>query len=108
MGPSGPASGEYRPARHPRLLRDAAASTKWDSGAKTPNDAWKLPPIQRFLVKDGHIRIDDAVRKLHFSGTVTSEENVGAGQKPAITLISGDGTLNKSKIQADVRGGLSC
>jgi hypothetical protein len=85
------------------LLRDASGRTNWDSGAKTPNDAWKLPAIQRFLAKNGHIRIDDAVRKLHFTGTVTSEENVGAG-RTAFTL-TGDGTLNKSKFQADVRGG---
>jgi uncharacterized protein involved in outer membrane biogenesis len=85
------------------LVRDDTGRTNWDSGSKTPNDAWKLPPIRRFLVKDGHIRIDDAVRKLHFTGTVNSEENVGGGAA-AFTLI-GDGTLNKSKFAADLRGG---
>jgi len=84
------------------LLRDETGRTNWDSGSKTPNDAWKLPPIRRFLVKDGHIRIDDAVRKLHFTGTVSSEENAGA--RSAFTL-TGDGTLNKSKFIADVKGG---
>jgi len=86
------------------LLRDETERTNWDSGNKTPNDAWKLPPIRRFLVKDGHIRIDDAVRKLHFTGTVNSEENVGAGATAAFTLV-GDGSLNKSKFTADVKGG---
>ncbi len=85
------------------LVRDATGRTNWDSGSKTPNDAWKLPPIQRFLVKNGHIRIDDAVRKLHFTGTVNSEENAGSPQS-AFTL-TGDGTLNMSKFQADLRGG---
>ncbi len=85
------------------LVRDESGRTNWDSGSKTPNDAWKLPPIQRFLVKDGHIRIDDAVRKLHFTGTVSSEENAGGGRS-AFTL-NGDGTLNKSKFTADVTGG---
>jgi uncharacterized protein involved in outer membrane biogenesis len=85
------------------LLRDDTGRTNWDTGNKTPNDAWKLPPIQRFLVRDGHIRIDDAVRKLHFTGTVSSEENAGSG-KAAFTL-TGDGSLNKSKFLADVKGG---
>jgi uncharacterized protein involved in outer membrane biogenesis len=85
------------------LVREESGRTNWDRGNTTPNDAWKLPPIQRFLVKDGHIQIDDAVRKLHFTGTVSSEENAGGG-KAAFTL-NGDGTLNKSKFLADVRGG---
>src|SRR5690349_13919306 len=85
------------------LIRDEAGRTNWDSGSKTPNDAWKLPPIQRFLVKDGHIQIDDAVRKLHFTGTITSEENAGGGR--AAFTLNGDGTLNKSKFIADLRGG---
>ena len=90
------------------LIRDGSGRTNWDSGNKAPNDAWKLPPIRRFLVKDGHIRIDDAVRKLLFTGTVNSEENTGVvnskDNKAAFTLI-GDGTLNKSKFLADVKGG---
>src|SRR4051812_48451090 len=85
------------------LVREESGRTNWDRGNTTPNDAWKLPPIQRFLVKDGHVQIDDAVRKLHFTGTVSSEENAGGG-KAAFTL-NGDGTLNKSKFLADVRGG---
>ncbi|HTC83145.1 MAG TPA: AsmA family protein, partial [Rhizomicrobium sp.] len=86
------------------LVRDASGRTNWDSGNKTLNDAWKLPPIRRFLVKDGHIQIDDAVRKLHFTGTVSSEENAGAGGRAVFTL-TGNGTLNKSNFLADVKGG---
>ena len=85
------------------LVRDESGRTNWDKGNKTPNDAWKLPPIRRFLVQDGHVRIDDAVRKLHFTGTVSSEEN-SQGGRAAFTLI-GEGTLNKSKFLADVKGG---
>ena len=67
------------------VVRDADGRTNWDSGPmQGPNQAWKLPPIQRFLVKDGHVQIDDAVRKLHFTGTVTSQENRG-GEASAFT-----------------------
>ena len=86
------------------VVRDANGRTNWDShDGKAPNDAWKLPPIQRFLVKNGHVEIHDAVRKLHFTGTVTSEENAGGGR--AGFTLAGDGTLNKSKFLADVKGG---
>jgi hypothetical protein len=95
---------------HPDILvlRDESGRTNWDSGNKTPSDAWKLPPIRRFLVKDGHVRIDDAVRKLHFTGTVSSEENAGraaARDNKAAFTLTGEGTLNKSKFLADVTGG---
>ena len=85
------------------LVRDETGRTNWDSGGKNPNQAWKLPPIRRFLINDGHVKIDDAVRQLHFTGTVTSEENQGDG-RTAFTL-KGDGALNKSKFLANVRGG---
>jgi len=85
------------------LVRDESERTNWDRAGTSPNSAWKLPPIQRFVVKDGHIRIDDAVRKLHFTGTVSSEENAG-GSKAAFAL-KGDGSLNKNKFLADVLGG---
>lgn len=86
------------------LVRDETGRTNWDShSGKTPNDAWKLPPIKRFLVNNGHVVIHDAVRKLNFTGTITSEENAGGGRS-AFSLL-GDGTLNKSKFSADVKGG---
>ena len=85
------------------VVRDADGRTNWDRGDAGPNQAYKLPPIQRFLVNDGHVKIDDAVRKLHFTGTVTSEENRGGGRS-AFTL-NGDGTLNTNKFMADVAGG---
>jgi uncharacterized protein involved in outer membrane biogenesis len=83
------------------LVRDASGRTNWDNGSG--NHAWKIPPIQRFLINDGHVRIDDAVRKLHFTGTVNSQENAGA--KTAAFSLTGDGTLNLSKFLADVKGG---
>ncbi|HSS14751.1 MAG TPA: AsmA family protein [Rhizomicrobium sp.] len=85
------------------LLREESGRTNWDRGGKNPNEAFRLPPIRRFLVRDGHVRIDDDVRKLHFTGTVSSEENQG-GKGAAFTL-KGDGSLNQNKFLADVSGG---
>ena len=61
------------------VVRDANGRTNWDRSDAGPNQAYKLPPIRRFLIQNGHVKIDDAVRKLHFTGTVTSEENRGGG-----------------------------
>jgi uncharacterized protein involved in outer membrane biogenesis len=85
------------------LVRDASGRTNWDRAGQNPNEAFNLPPIQRFVINKGHVRIDDAVRKLHFTGTVSSQEQV-AGGTSAFTLL-GDGTLNKNKFLADVKGG---
>ncbi|HKY18752.1 MAG TPA: AsmA family protein [Rhizomicrobium sp.] len=85
------------------LVRDASGRTNWDSGGRNPNAAFQLPPIRRFLIRDGHVQINDAVRKLHFTGTVTSEENAGGGR--AAFTLTGAGNLNKSKFLADIKGG---
>jgi len=83
------------------LVRDAQGRTNWDSG--DGNTGWKLPPIHRFLVKDGHLVIEDAVRKLRFTGTINSQE-VTAERQAAFTM-AGDGTLNGNKFTAGVHGG---
>jgi len=85
------------------VVRDKDGRTNWDRSDAGPNQAYKLPPIRRFLIQNGHVKIDDAVRKLHFTGTVTSEENRGGGRS-AFTL-NGDGTLNTNKFTANVAGG---
>ena len=83
------------------LLREESGRTNWDGGDS--RQAFRLPPIRRFLVTDGHIRIEDAVRKLHFTGTVNSEESRNGGR--AAFTLKGDGTLNKNRFLADVSGG---
>jgi hypothetical protein len=85
------------------VVRDKDGRTNWDRANVGPHQAYKLPPIKRFLIQNGHLKIDDAVRKLHFTGTVTSEENRGGGRS-AFTL-NGDGTLNTNKFTADIAGG---
>jgi uncharacterized protein involved in outer membrane biogenesis len=88
---------------HPNIIvvRRADGVTNWDFGGG--NTGWNVPPIQRFLVRDGHIRVDDRVRKLLFTGTVTSEETA-SGSGSAFSLL-GDGTLNGNKFNAQVHGG---
>ena len=90
------------------VVRDANSRTNWDSNGQNPNEAFKLPPIQRLIINNGHVEIRDAVRKLHFTGAVTSTEEQGgttSGNKGAAFTLKGDGTLNGKKFLADVGGG---
>lgn len=84
-----------------RVLRAADGRSTWDGGRD--NEGWKLPPIQRFLVRDGHLEIEDAVRRLKFVGTISSREEAGGGN--AAFQLAGEGTLNANKFSADVHGG---
>jgi uncharacterized protein involved in outer membrane biogenesis len=84
------------------VVRDESGRTNWDRGADE-HTGWKLPPIRRFLVRDGQLAVEDAVRKLHFTGTVNSSEQAG-GRNAAFTL-TGKGTLNGNVFTADVHGG---
>ena len=85
------------------LVRDGEGRTNWDSDSSGAAASWTLPPIQRFLVKDGRVEIDDALRKLKFLGTIASQENAGAGGNAFV--LNGDGTLNGNKFLANVHGG---
>ncbi|HWF64069.1 MAG TPA: AsmA family protein [Rhizomicrobium sp.] len=86
------------------LVRLGDGRTNWDRNG----NGWKIPPIQNFLLKDGHVEIDDAVRHLKFQGSVSSRETAGGqkgSDKGAAFHLDGDGTLNAEKFAATVRGG---
>jgi uncharacterized protein involved in outer membrane biogenesis len=83
------------------ILRRADGTTNWDSGSG--GRAWDIPPIQRLTISNGHVLIDDRVRKLVFTGTVSSQE-VESASGSAFQL-SGDGTLNGKAFAARAWGG---
>jgi uncharacterized protein involved in outer membrane biogenesis len=97
------------------VVRDPTGRSNWDSSTSGAAASWHIPPINRFLVKDGHLEIDDQIRKLKFVGTISSQEQAGpsanrsgasngSGGGNAFQL-TGDGTLNGNKFLADVHGG---
>ena len=86
------------------IVRDAGGRSNWDSDPKGAAASWHIPPINRVVVRDGHLEIDDAIRKLKFLGTISSEEVLGAPGTSAFQL-TGDGTLNGNKFLANVHGG---
>jgi uncharacterized protein involved in outer membrane biogenesis len=85
------------------VVRDENGRTNWDGEGSSDKSGWKVPPIQRFLVNEGKLVIEDAVRRLRFTGTINSREEVGGGR--AAFSIDGDGTLNGNRFAADVKGG---
>lgn len=89
------------------VVRDENGRTNWDRGGQNPTQPLNLPPIRNFLIRQGHLQIDDRVRKLNFTGTITSQEqNVDRGRSgQAAFSLKGDGSLNGNVFLADVKGG---
>ena len=63
----------------------------------------KIPPIHHFIVRDGHLKIDDRLRKLTFVGSISSQENAGGGDRAF--QMTGAGSLNGNKFLAEIYGG---
>ncbi len=87
-----------------RLLRDKDGKANWSFGAAKPDQKpMKLPAIQRFVINDGALRVDDRQRGAVFVGTVNAQER--AGEKGGRFTLEGKGSLNKAAFMADVTGG---
>jgi AsmA family protein len=94
-------------AEHPtvRMIRDGAGRNNWTFGAPTKApQPLKLPPIRSFTIKDGRLTFDDAQRKLHFTGRVSSNERL-AGYGAGRFTMTGQGTLNGAAFMASIVGG---
>jgi len=83
------------------VVRNANGDVNWDLG--TSGQGMKIPPIHHFIVRDGHLKIDDRVRKLTFVGNIASQENAGGGDRAF--QMTGDGSLNGNKFLAQIYGG---
>jgi uncharacterized protein involved in outer membrane biogenesis len=87
------------------MRRDATGRNNWTFGTPTAgSQALKLPPIRHFTINAGRLTLDDASRKLHFIGAVSSNEQLTGYGRGRFTL-TGDGSLNGTSFQARVLGG---
>ncbi|MBO9547759.1 MAG: AsmA family protein [Caulobacter sp.] len=86
-----------------RLLRDKDGKANWTFGAAKSDKPLKLPAIQRFVINEGQLRVDDRQRGALFVGTVNAQER--AGDKGGRFVLEGKGSLNKSAFVAQVTGG---
>ncbi|WP_223392221.1 AsmA family protein [Caulobacter segnis] len=86
-----------------RLLRDKDGKANWTFGAARSDKPLKLPAIQRFVINEGRLRVDDRQRGALFVGTVNAQEQ--AGQRGGRFVLEGKGSLNKAGFLAQVTGG---
>ena len=87
------------------MLREASGRANWTFGDPAkPGKPFKLPAIQHFVINDGDLKIDDKVRRLVFTGKVTSNEQATGDGRGRFEL-KGDGTLNGAKFLALITGG---
>jgi uncharacterized protein involved in outer membrane biogenesis len=86
------------------MRRDLQGRTTWDfSGGKKTDEPLKMPPVRRFVIKDGHLNFADAKRKLSLNATLDASERLGAANR-GFTL-AGDGVLNGNRFLLSVLGG---
>ena len=86
-----------------RLLRDKDGKANWTFGASRSDKPLKLPAIQRFVINEGALRLDDRQRGALFVGTVNAQER--AGDTGGRFVLEGKGSLNRSAFVAQVTGG---
>jgi uncharacterized protein involved in outer membrane biogenesis len=88
-------------AEHPiiALYRGADGRNNWQFGHST--QPVKLPPIQNFVIHDGHLNYSDKKRGLTIVGTMQSDETAG-GQ--GSFHLDGEGSINKAPFLVTVSG----
>lgn len=84
------------------LRRDGRGRSNWSLGAGSGGG--RLPPIQRFVVNDGHIRYADLPRRLTIVGAVDTNERAGGTSAHAFSL-NGEGTINARPFTIRIAGG---
>ncbi|HEX2592519.1 MAG TPA: AsmA family protein, partial [Rhizomicrobium sp.] len=89
------------------LIRDRAGHANWSfSDPETTNPgAMSLPPIEQFIINDGHVTMQDDKAKMSFDGTFSSHEATGGQTKNNIFVLDGKGRLRGAPLTASVRGG---
>lgn len=87
-----------------RLLRAKDGKANWTFGAPRKDaKPLKLPAVQRFVINDGKLRVDDRVGGALFVGSVNAQER--AGERGGRFVLEGKGSLNRSGFVAQVTGG---
>ncbi|MEO8113139.1 MAG: AsmA family protein [Phenylobacterium sp.] len=87
-----------------RLHRDLKGRATWDfSDGRKTDQPLKLPPIRRFIIRDGQLQVHDEKRKLTFSGAVNAREKLGAAIHGF--EMTGAGALNAQPFHLEVTGG---
>jgi uncharacterized protein involved in outer membrane biogenesis len=81
---------------------DGRQSWKLNTDAPDTGEGLELPPINRLLIRDGKVSLDEQRRKIRLEATVTAREG---SDGDAGFHLDGDGTINGTPLTLSVRGG---
>jgi uncharacterized protein involved in outer membrane biogenesis len=81
---------------------DGRRSWRLDPDAPDTGEGMKLPPINRLIIRDGHVSLDERGRKIKLEATVNAREGTD-GQ--AGFQLDGRGTINGTPLTLAVHGG---
>ena len=86
------------------LISTGDGRKSWQLNPDQPDtgDGLKLPPINRLLIQDGHLSLDEQHRKIKLEATINAREG-SDGQ--AGFHLDGRGTINGTPLTVLVRGG---
>lgn len=81
---------------------DGRQSWRLDPDAPDDGQGLKLPPINRLLIQDGQITLDEQGRNIKLQATINARE--GSDERAGFHL-DGEGTVNGTPLTVTVRGG---
>jgi uncharacterized protein involved in outer membrane biogenesis len=89
---------------HPRfdLIRGSDGQENWQLNPRNTGKPMALPPIQKFLIRDGALTMKDVRRNMTLTGTVNASETAGGGRGFDLT---GKGTINMEPFLVQASGG---
>ncbi len=82
--------------------RDGRQSWRLDPNKPDDGQGMKLPPINRLIIRDGRLSLDEQLRKIRLEATVTARE--GSDGDAGFNL-EGQGSLNGTPLTLVVHGG---
>ncbi len=86
------------------LFRDNDGRATWNFGAPAKSEKpFSLPPIQRFILRDGRLSLRDQKRDLNLSASLNSTETADGGPRPF--ALNGAGTINGEPFLVEGAGG---
>lgn len=83
-------------------LADGRKSWLLDPNKPETDDALKLPPINRLIIRDGRLSLSNQKRDIDLEATISARE--GSGGEAGFHL-DGQGTMNGTPLRLEVRGG---
>ena len=83
-------------------LADGRKSWLLDPNKPETDDALKLPPINRLIIRDGRLSLSNQKRDIDLEATISAREGSDGG---AGFHLEGQGTMNGTPLRLEVRGG---